>query len=102
MRGAIPPLPEYAFMTWCSVKKQHRNNFNFTFKFSYNYIHYCDIFNYTVLFFTLNIRISHGNKIRRNLFLRVFYRFVYDILKRSSRRLIQFGPHIQKIWEPLV
>jgi hypothetical protein len=21
MRGAIPPLPQYAFMAWCSVKK---------------------------------------------------------------------------------
>jgi hypothetical protein len=31
MRGAIYPLPHYAFMTWCSVKKQHRDNFTFTF-----------------------------------------------------------------------
>jgi len=22
MRGAIPPLPQYAFMVWCSVKAQ--------------------------------------------------------------------------------
>jgi len=22
MRGAIPPLPQYAFMAWCSVKKK--------------------------------------------------------------------------------
>jgi len=22
MRGAIPPLPRYAFMAWCSVKAQ--------------------------------------------------------------------------------
>jgi hypothetical protein len=21
MRGAIPPIPQYAFMAWCSVKK---------------------------------------------------------------------------------
>jgi hypothetical protein len=28
MRGAIHPLPQYAFMAWCSVKK-HRKNFNF-------------------------------------------------------------------------
>jgi hypothetical protein len=28
MRGAIPPLPQYAFTTWCSVKK-HRENFTF-------------------------------------------------------------------------
>jgi hypothetical protein len=27
MRRAIPPLPQYAFMTWCLVK--HRDNFTF-------------------------------------------------------------------------
>jgi hypothetical protein len=27
MRGAIPPLPQYAFMAWCIVK--HRDNFTF-------------------------------------------------------------------------
>jgi hypothetical protein len=31
MSGAIPPLPYYAFMAWCSVKKKHRDNFTFTF-----------------------------------------------------------------------
>jgi len=30
MHGATPPLPQYVFMTWCSVK--HRNNFTFTLK----------------------------------------------------------------------
>jgi hypothetical protein len=29
MRGAIIPLPQYAFMAWCLVK--HRDNFTFTF-----------------------------------------------------------------------
>jgi len=29
MRGAIPPLPQYAFMAWCLVKR--RDNFTFTF-----------------------------------------------------------------------
>jgi hypothetical protein len=29
MRGAIPPLPQYVFMAWCSVK--HRDNFTFIF-----------------------------------------------------------------------
>jgi len=31
MHGAIPPLPQYALMAWCSVKKKHRdsNGFNF-------------------------------------------------------------------------
>jgi hypothetical protein len=31
MRGVTPPLPEYAFMAWCSVKKKHGDNFTFTF-----------------------------------------------------------------------
>jgi hypothetical protein len=31
MRGAIPPLPQYAFMVWYSVKKRHRDNFTFVF-----------------------------------------------------------------------
>jgi hypothetical protein len=25
MRGPLPPLPQYAFMVWCSV--QHRDNY---------------------------------------------------------------------------
>jgi hypothetical protein len=29
MRGAIPPLSQYAFMAWCLFK--HRDNFTFTF-----------------------------------------------------------------------
>jgi hypothetical protein len=29
MRGAIPSLPQYASMAWCSVKK-HRDNFTFS------------------------------------------------------------------------
>jgi hypothetical protein len=31
MYGAIPPLPQYAFMAWCSVKeeKEHRDKFTF-------------------------------------------------------------------------
>jgi hypothetical protein len=28
MRAAIPPLPQYAFMTWYSEKK-HRDDFSF-------------------------------------------------------------------------
>jgi len=27
MRGTTPPLPQYVFMVWCSVK--HRDNFSF-------------------------------------------------------------------------
>jgi hypothetical protein len=30
MSGAIPPIPQYAFMAWYLVKK-HRDNFTFTF-----------------------------------------------------------------------
>jgi len=30
MRGAMSPHTQYAFMMWCSVKKQHRNHFTFT------------------------------------------------------------------------
>jgi len=33
MSGAIPPLPQYAFNAWCSIKK-HRDNFTF-YKFLY-------------------------------------------------------------------
>jgi hypothetical protein len=29
MRGAILPLPQYAFIAWCLVK--HRDNFTFNF-----------------------------------------------------------------------
>jgi len=25
MSGAIPPLPQYTFIAWCSVKKKHRD-----------------------------------------------------------------------------
>jgi hypothetical protein len=34
MLGAIPPLPQYAFMAWCS---KHRDNFTFTFYCDDNY-----------------------------------------------------------------
>jgi len=29
MSGAIPPLPQYAFMAWCWVKRKHSDNFTF-------------------------------------------------------------------------
>jgi hypothetical protein len=35
MSGAISTLPEYAFMAWCSVKEEHRDNFTFTFTFTF-------------------------------------------------------------------
>jgi len=28
MCGVIPPLPQYASVAWCSVKKKHRDNFS--------------------------------------------------------------------------
>jgi hypothetical protein len=27
MRGAIRPLPQYAIMAWCLVKKKHKENY---------------------------------------------------------------------------
>jgi hypothetical protein len=33
MNGAVPPLLQYAFIAWCSVKKKHGDNFTFTFTF---------------------------------------------------------------------
>jgi hypothetical protein len=33
MRADIPPLPQYAFMAWCSVKEKHRDYFIFIFTF---------------------------------------------------------------------
>jgi len=30
MRAAIPTLPQYTFMAWCSVKENHRDNFTFS------------------------------------------------------------------------
>jgi hypothetical protein len=33
MSGAIHPLPQYAFMAWCLVKKKHRDNFTFFFTY---------------------------------------------------------------------
>jgi hypothetical protein len=38
MSGAIPPLPHYAFMTWCLVK--HRD-FTFYLLLYYIHIYYC-------------------------------------------------------------
>jgi hypothetical protein len=30
MSGAVSPVIQYAFMTWCPVKTRHRDNFTFT------------------------------------------------------------------------
>jgi hypothetical protein len=46
MSGAIPPLPQYAFMARCCVK--HRDSFTFTFTF-YMHVIICAS-NYTILF----------------------------------------------------
>jgi hypothetical protein len=36
MRGAILPLPQYAFVAWCSLKQEYRDNFNFTLPYTRN------------------------------------------------------------------
>jgi hypothetical protein len=41
MRGALPPLPQYAFVAWCSIKK-HRANFTFTFYNAYSFALYTE------------------------------------------------------------
>jgi hypothetical protein len=52
MRGAIPPLPQYAFMAWWSGKKKHGDNFTFTLNFNENatkegtFVGYTQIFNF--------------------------------------------------------
>jgi hypothetical protein len=48
MCGALPPLPQYAFMVWCSVKK-HRENF--TFDFTFTFLGNCITFNYAKIVF---------------------------------------------------
>jgi hypothetical protein len=32
MSGAIPPLPQYAFMAWCSVKRKAQGQLYFMIK----------------------------------------------------------------------
>jgi hypothetical protein len=57
MSGAMPPLPQYDFMVWCSVKKEHRDNFSFTWEW--------DITNCgsrTQRFQTVNTKISHRTR----------------------------------------
>jgi hypothetical protein len=34
MSEAVPSLPQYAFMAWCSVEENQRDNFTFTFNFT--------------------------------------------------------------------
>jgi hypothetical protein len=57
MRGAIPPLPQYAFMAWCLVK--HMDNFTF----------YVILFikNYTEVFYAVYEGMSHPFSVRRFL-----------------------------------
>jgi len=37
MRVAIPPLPQYDFMAWSSVKEKYTDNFTFTSNFYQTY-----------------------------------------------------------------
>jgi len=38
MRVAVPSLPQYTFMAWCSVKKKHRDKFYFKVKGKYTLV----------------------------------------------------------------
>jgi len=61
MRGAIPPLTQYAFMAWCSVlKKEHGDDFSFTFNFVY-----------TIFERLLHIRYYRYRKQQTVIFLRI-------------------------------
>jgi len=66
MHGIVPPLPQYAFMEWCLVKKEHRDTFTFTFEvyyaeicnqlhcFNLNKAHLCLVPNIFILFMTVS------------------------------------------------
>jgi hypothetical protein len=43
MNGAIPPLPHFAFMAWCSLKNRPRDNFIFRKHFGDLYQRYLSI-----------------------------------------------------------
>jgi hypothetical protein len=45
MSGAIPPLPQYAFVAWCLVKIRDNFNFGFTFTFCFH----CGIFVFSII-----------------------------------------------------
>jgi len=42
MRGARVPLPQYAFMAWCSYKKAQRDNFTLTLNYLKFFSKYTD------------------------------------------------------------
>jgi hypothetical protein len=45
MHEIIPPIPQYAFMAWCSVKKKYRDNFTFILQsliYSRNFLHFME------------------------------------------------------------
>jgi hypothetical protein len=50
MRGAIPPLPQYAFMAWCLVK--HRDSFTFYIRYE---VRETLLFNNDVLIITVDL-----------------------------------------------
>jgi hypothetical protein len=73
MRGAISPLPQYAFMAWCLVK--HRDNFTFTF-----YVAVLTVTNSNkTVYDRLNIEIAGSNPVRgMDVCLRVSVLFALD------------------------
>jgi hypothetical protein len=64
MRGAMPPLPQYAFMALCLVK--HRDNFTFFNMFIFDNIVF-NTFPYTV---SPTLREEHRLKVFKNRVLR--------------------------------
>jgi hypothetical protein len=40
MRGTIPPLPQYAFLAWCSVKKAQGRLYHYYYYYYYYYSSY--------------------------------------------------------------
>jgi len=46
MRGAIPPLPHYTFMAWCSVKKNTGSTLPFNLPYAFSLVYFktfCEI-----------------------------------------------------------
>jgi hypothetical protein len=56
MRGAVSPVPQYAFMAWCLVR--HRDNFTFTFMFQRQCIEVS--LNVTALLVLINTALSYS------------------------------------------
>jgi len=53
MRGAIPPLPQYSFMAWCTVKKAQGQFYLFIFSPAH------------IIHTVLNVRLSVNDEFER-------------------------------------